>query len=134
MYPTVMPSLKTWRGRKSRKKRHLKRFPRGRRSYSMSVDLSTSYMGLKLKNPLVASASPLTQHLGNFRKLEDAGIAAIVKHSLFEEQLRGEKYELNRHLSQGTESYAESLDYFPKPEEFILGPDEYLDHIRKAKE
>ena len=99
----------------------------------MSVDLSTTYMGLKLKNPLIASASPLTQHLSNFRKLEDFGIAAIVKHSLFEEQLKGEAYELNYHLSQGTNSYAESLDYFPKPDDFVLGPEEYLSHLRKAK-
>lgn len=99
----------------------------------MSVDLSTQYLGMTLKNPLVASASPLTQHPGNFRKLEDAGVAAIVKHSLFEEQLRGETQELLYHLNQGTDSFAESLNYFPVPEEFVLGPDEYLDHIRGAK-
>lgn len=99
----------------------------------MSVDLKTKYMGLKLKNPLVASASPLTRHLDNFKKLEDAGIAAIVKHSLFEEQFIGERHEMNRHLSQGTDSFAESLSFFPEPDEFVLGPDEYLDHIAKAK-
>ena len=99
----------------------------------MSVDLSTAYLGLKLKNPLVASASPLTQHLSNFRKLEDFGVAAIVKHSLFEEQIKGEAYEMEHRLSQGTDSYAESLDYFPKPDEFIIGPEEYLGHIRDAK-
>ncbi len=99
----------------------------------MGFDLSTTYLGLNLKNPLIASASPLTQHLSNFRKLEDAGIAAIVKSSLFEEQLKGEEGELNYHLSQGVESYAEALDFFPQPEEFALGPEEYLDQIREAK-
>lgn len=97
------------------------------------MDLSTTYMGLKLKNPLVASASPLSENIDNFRRLEDAGIAAIVNHSLFEEQITRELYELNYHLTQGTESFAESLTYFPQPTDYILGPEEYLSHIRKAK-
>jgi len=97
------------------------------------MNLTTNYLGIPLKNPLVASASPLSEHLGNFRKLEDAGVAAIVNFSLFEEQITKEVYELNHHLTYGTDSFAESLTYFPEPETFILGPDEYLDHIRKAK-
>lgn len=97
------------------------------------MDLSTTYLGLKLKNPLIASASPLSENIDNFRRLEDAGIAAIVNYSLFEEQITKEVYELNYHLDHGTESFAESLTYFPEPSDFILGPDEYLKHISKAK-
>ncbi len=97
------------------------------------MDLSTTYMGLKLKNPLVASASPLSEKIESVRKLEDMGIAAIVKHSLFEEQLTIEAKNLYHHLTQGTESYAESLSYFPQSYEFILGPEEYLDHLQKTK-
>src|SRR3989344_3795981 len=97
------------------------------------MNLSTTYMGMKLKNPLVASASPLSDHLDNFKRLEDAGIAAIVHHSLFEEQITKEVYELNTRLTQGTESFAESLSYFPDSTDFILGPEEYLKHIRAAK-
>jgi dihydroorotate dehydrogenase (fumarate) len=97
------------------------------------MDLSTTYMGLKLKNPLVASASPLSEDLDNFKRLEDAGVAAIVKHSLFEEQLTQDVYDLNHYTTQGTESFPESLTYFPDPPQFVLGPDEYLEHIYKAK-
>lgn len=97
------------------------------------MDLTTEYMGLKLKNPLVVSASPLSQTLDNFRRLEDAGASAVVVYSLFEEQINREAKNLDQHLTQGTESYAESLSYFPAPDEFTLGPEEYLDHIRKAK-
>lgn len=97
------------------------------------MDLSTVYMGLKLKNPLIASASPLSESLDSIKRLEDAGIAAIVNSSLFEEQITHEMYELNHHLNAGTESFAESLSYFPEPSEFVLGPDEYLEHIRKVK-
>jgi len=97
------------------------------------MDLTTKYMGLNLKNPLVAAASPLTKEEGNFRKLEDAGIGAIVCHSIFEEQITQEAAELDNSLMQGTESYAEALSYFPASAEFKLGPDEYLGMIRKAK-
>ncbi len=97
------------------------------------MDLTTKYMGLDLKNPLVAAASPLTKEVGNFKKLEDAGIGAIVCHSIFEEQLTQEAAELDNSLTQGTDSYAEALDYFPQASAFKLGPDEYLDLIRKAK-
>lgn len=97
------------------------------------MDLTTRYLGIPLKNPLVASASPLSEHLGNYRQLEDAGVAAIVNFSLFEEQITKEVYELNHHLTYGTDSFAESLTYFPKPQTFVLGPEEYLEHIRQAK-
>jgi dihydroorotate dehydrogenase (fumarate) len=98
------------------------------------VDTSTTYLGLRLRTPLVASASPLSQELDGIRRLEDAGASAVVLYSLFEEQLRQESAELEYHLSAGTESFAESLTYFPQPSEFRTGPEGYLDHIRKAKQ
>src|SRR5262249_9447748 len=97
------------------------------------MDLSTTYLGLRLRTPLVPSASPLSEEIANIRKMEDAGAAAVVLHSLFEEQLRLERLELHQHLTQGTESFAESLTYFPEIEEYHLGPEGYLEHIRKAK-
>jgi len=98
------------------------------------MDLSTEYMGLKLKNPLVVSASPLSEKISNFRKLEDLGASAIVNYSLFEEEITYDVYELHHHTTFGTDSYAESLSYFPDPEHFTLGPEEYLEHIQRAKE
>jgi dihydroorotate dehydrogenase (fumarate) len=98
------------------------------------MDLSTTYLGINLRTPLVPSASPLSQEIDNIKRMEDAGASAVVLHSLFEEQLRLERFELHHHLTQGTESFAEALTYFPEPEEFHLGPDAYLEHIRKAKE
>ena len=97
------------------------------------MDLSTKYMGLNLKNPVVPSASPLTAKVDSIRALEDAGAAAVVLHSLFEEQLRHDAAELDHHLTQGTEAYAESLSFFPEVDEYKLGPEEYLEHIRAAK-
>ena len=97
------------------------------------MDLTTTYMGLKLRNPLVHSSSPLTQSLDGFRRLEDAGAAAIVMHSLFEEQIRFEAEELDHYLSYGTESFAEALSYFPNMESYNVGPEAYLDLIRQAK-
>ena len=97
------------------------------------MDLSTNYLGLKLKNPLIAAASPLSRNLDNFKILEDAGIGAIVNHSLFEEQITHEVGELQHYLSQGSESFAESLSYFPQASDFKLGPEEYLNHIYRAK-
>jgi dihydroorotate dehydrogenase (fumarate) len=97
------------------------------------LDLTTRYLGMQLRTPLVASASPLSQEIDNIRRLEDAGASAVVLYSLFEEQLRQESLELDFFLSEGTESHPESLSFFPQPAEFILGPDGYLDHIRKAK-
>jgi len=98
------------------------------------MDLSTTYLGLKLRTPLVPSASPLSEDLDTLKQLEDAGASAVVLHSLFEEQLRQDSVDLNRHMEQGTYSFAEALTYFPQPEEFRLGPEEYLKHIGRAKE
>jgi dihydroorotate dehydrogenase (fumarate) len=98
------------------------------------IDLSTTYLGLKLRTPLVASASPLWQEISNIRRLENAGASAVVLSSLFEEQLRLETLEIDHHLSHGTDSFPEALTFFPQPGEFHLGPEAYLDHIRKAKE
>ncbi len=97
------------------------------------MDLSTTYMGLKLKNPIVASASPLSKSIDNLKRLEDAGTAAIVIYSLFEEQITQEFYELDHYLTAGSESFAESLTYFPTPLKFSIDPDDYLEHIYKAK-
>jgi len=98
------------------------------------MDLSTTYMGLKLKNPIVPSASPLSRDIANIKAMEDAGAAAIVIHSLFEEQLAHEQMELDHFLTQGTESYQEAISYFPTQTSYELGPDSYLNHIRKAKD
>jgi len=98
------------------------------------IDLTTSYLGLKLRTPLVPSASPLSQEVSSIKRLEDAGAAGVVLYSLFEEQLRQESMELDYHLTAGTESFAESLTYFPQASEYRLGPEGYLEHIRKAKE
>ncbi len=98
------------------------------------MDLSTNYMGLKLKNPIVPSASPLMYEISTIKALEDAGASAVVLHSLFEEQITHEALELNYLTTQGSESYAEALTYFPEPEVYHLGPDEYLNHIRAAKD
>lgn len=97
------------------------------------MDLTTTYMGLKLKNPLVPSASTLSEKVGNLRKMEDAGAAAVVCYSLFEEEIIQESRELNERLNQGTESFFEATTYFPEPDKLLIGPDLYLDHIRKAK-
>jgi dihydroorotate dehydrogenase (fumarate) len=97
------------------------------------MDLTTRYLGLKLKNPLIASASPLSEDIDNFLRLEDAGASCIVHHSLFEEQILKEIFEADYYQTFGTESFAESLSYFPKPSQFHLGPEEYCNHIRLAK-
>jgi dihydroorotate dehydrogenase (fumarate) len=97
------------------------------------MDLSTTYLGLSLRTPLVPSASPLSEEIDNIKRMEDAGASAVVLYSLFEEQMVQESFELYDRLTQGTESFAEALTYFPQPPQFHLGPDEYLDHIRRAK-
>jgi dihydroorotate dehydrogenase (fumarate) len=99
----------------------------------MTMDLSTSYMGLNLRNPLVASASPLTSDLDTLKHLEEKGIAAVVLESVFEEQIRKETEGLDHFLTYGSESYAEAVSYFPPRHDFSYGPDEVLEHIRKAK-
>ncbi len=90
-------------------------------------------MGLKLKNPLVPSASPLSQKIDTVKQLEDAGAAAVVLYSIFEEQLHFEANELSHFLTHGTESFAEALSYFPQVSEYRTGPEEYLGHIQKLK-
>lgn len=97
------------------------------------MDLSTTYMGLKLNNPIVPSASPLSESVDSVKKMEDAGAAAVVCYSLFEEQITHESGELDHYLSYGTEMYAEATSYFPEQEEFKLTPYEYLDHIANLK-
>lgn len=97
------------------------------------MDLSTNYLGLKLKNPIVSSASPLSEDIDTVKALEDAGVAAIVSHSLFEEQITHETGELDHYLNFGTDSYAEATSYFPEPENYNVGPIEYLDHIADLK-
>ena len=98
------------------------------------MDLSTSYMGLRLRSPLVPSASPLSETIDSIRELEDAGAAAVVLYSLFEEQIRYEELELHHYMEYGSESFAEALSYFPEPGEFRKGPEEYLEHIRQARQ
>lgn len=98
------------------------------------MDLTTKYLGLNLRNCLVASASPISREVDTCKRLEEQGIGAIVCFSLFEEQIIQESFALDAHLSRGSESYAEALSYFPEPEKFLVGPYEYLDHISKIKE
>src|SRR5262249_46822560 len=86
-----------------------------------------------LKNPIVASSSPLSHSIDGIRRLEDAGASAVVMYSLFEEQITSESYYLDYYLSHGTDSFAESLSYFPEMDHYNVGPDEYLELIRKAK-
>ncbi len=97
------------------------------------MDLTTNYLGLKLRSPLVVSASPMSEDVDNIKRMADAGAAAVVLYSLFEEQLRQDRLELHRSLEHGTNSFAEALSYFPEPAEFRLGPEEYLKHIAAAK-
>src|SRR5580765_7609983 len=82
------------------------------------MDLATHYLGLRLRTPLVVAASPLSEDIDNIKRMEDAGASAVVLYSLFEEQLRQDRFELNLSLERGTGSFAESLTYFPEPEEF----------------
>ncbi len=98
------------------------------------MDLSTTYLGLKLAHPIVPSASPLSSTLSGVRRLEDAGAAAVVMYSLFEEQITQESHYLDHYLTYGAESYAEALSYFPDLEHYNVGPDEYLDLIWRAKQ
>jgi dihydroorotate dehydrogenase (fumarate) len=97
------------------------------------TNLSTTYLGLKLNSPIVVSAGPLCKDLGNIKKMEDAGAGAIVLHSLFEEQINIESNELDQYLSQGSEVGAEASNMFPDMGNYNMGPDAYLEHIRKAK-
>src|SRR5262245_45241158 len=98
------------------------------------VDIRTTYLGLNLRSPLVASASPLSESLVNIRWMEDAGAGAVVLFSLFEEQIRRERETLYHHLTTGKDSFAEALTHFPEPDTYHAGPDQYLELIRKAKQ
>jgi dihydroorotate dehydrogenase (fumarate) len=97
------------------------------------MDLTTTYLGLNLKNPIVPSAGPLSHTVDSMKRLEDAGASAIVMYSLFEEQIVHDAAELNYFLTQGTESFAEALTYFPEADDYNLGPEEYVEHIHRAK-
>jgi dihydroorotate dehydrogenase (fumarate) len=97
------------------------------------MDLSTTYLGFKLSNPLMPGASPLVDDLDNVKRLEDAGAAAIVMHSLFEEQISSEQLDHMHSVEMHEEAFAEALSYFPRPEEYRLGPESYLEQIRKIK-
>jgi dihydroorotate dehydrogenase (fumarate) len=101
---------------------------------SKTIDLSTTYLGMKLKNPLVASSSPMCEDVGNIRRMEDAGASAVVLHSLFEEQIALESYDLDRFISAGEEVGPEATTNFPDMLGYNRGPEGYLKHIRKAKE
>src|SRR5215212_5206220 len=98
------------------------------------MDLTTQYMGLKLKNPLVPSSSPLSHSVDGIRRLEDAGASAVVMYSLFEEQVTLESYYIDYYLTHNTNSYSEAQSYFPDMGSYNVGPDEYLDLIQRAKE
>jgi dihydroorotate dehydrogenase (fumarate) len=98
------------------------------------MDTTTTYLGLTLKNPIVASASPISHTLDGIRRLEDADAAAVVMYSLFEEQIIHESRQLDHYLTYGTDSFAEALSYFPEMETYNTGPEEYLQLIRRAKE
>ena len=96
-------------------------------------DLTTTYLGLRLKNPLVASASPLSKKVELVQRLEEAGAAAVVLYSLFEEQITHESRALDHYLTHGTDSYAEALSYFPDLDHYNLEPDSYLEHVQRVK-
>lgn len=98
------------------------------------MNLTTKYLGLNLKNPIVPSAGPISTEIGSVRALEDAGAAAVVLYSLFEEQIENEQIELHHFTTQHNDSFAEASSYFPEQVEYKLGPVEYLEHIRKIKE
>ncbi|GIV63473.1 MAG: dihydroorotate dehydrogenase-like protein [Chloroflexota bacterium] len=97
------------------------------------ADLTTTYLGLTLKNPLVASASPLSKKIEGVKRLEDAGIGAVVMYSLFEEQIVHESHALDHYLTRGSESFAEALTYFPDLERYNIGPESYLELIYRIK-
>ncbi|HBL31727.1 MAG TPA: dihydroorotate dehydrogenase-like protein [Acidobacteria bacterium] len=97
------------------------------------MDLSTTYLGFALPHPFVPGASPLVDEIDTVRRLEDAGAAAIVMHSLFEEQITREQLATYGRLMATEESYGEALSYLPEPADFHLGPEEYLEHLHKVK-
>jgi dihydroorotate dehydrogenase (fumarate) len=98
-----------------------------------SIDLSSTYLGLRLANPFIAGASPLSDHLDTVRRLEDAGCAAIVLHSLFEEQISQAETGQIHHMDPLDHQFTSVVSYFPEPASYALGPDEYLEHVRRVK-
>lgn len=98
------------------------------------MNLRTKYMGMDLKHPIVAAASPLSGSVAGIKRLEDAGASAVVMFSLFEEQIRRENEAMDYLMESGTESFAESISYFPQVDDYHVGPDSYLDIIRRASE
>jgi len=98
------------------------------------MNLKTTYLGLDLKNPVMPGASPLVDQLDNVRRLEDAGAAAIVMHSLFEEQINNDQLSMFTHTEMPAESFAEATSYFPSMDDYALGPDRYLTQISQIKE
>ncbi|MDK9700504.1 MAG: dihydroorotate dehydrogenase-like protein [bacterium] len=97
------------------------------------MNMDTSYLGLKLKHPLIAAANPIAADVSGIRQLEDGGAAAVILPSLFEEQITHEALELHYHTTVTADTFAEALSYFPEPEQFIVGPEEYLKLIQEAK-
>jgi dihydroorotate dehydrogenase (fumarate) len=97
------------------------------------MDLSTRYLGMSLPHPLLPGASPLSDDLDTVRELEDAGAAAIVLRSLFEEQITREQWANYNHWESHDDAFAEAVTFFPNPEAFVLGPDEYLNHVQRVK-
>lgn len=98
------------------------------------MNLETTYLGLKLKNPLMPGAAPLVDNMDNVRRLQDAGAAAIVMHSLFAEQLEGNQTAFARHIDRWQDNFAEATTMFPETSDYVLGPDEYLKRIARIKE
>jgi dihydroorotate dehydrogenase (fumarate) len=98
------------------------------------MNLATNYLGLPLKNPLIASSSPLTLDVGNIRKLEDCGAAAVILPSIFEEQIEEDLALIERFANAGADSFAEALSYFPSAAAYPAAPDRYLDIIRRARQ
>jgi dihydroorotate dehydrogenase (fumarate) len=98
------------------------------------VDLTTTYLGMKLKNPLVASASPLSEKVETVKRLEESGIAAVVMYSLFEEQIIHESLELDHFLTQGSYSSSEAVTYLPEAGRYILTPEVYVETVKKLKQ
>src|SRR5215831_1313967 len=101
---------------------------------SKTIDLTTYYLGLKLKNPLVASSSPMCSDVGNIRRMEDSGASAVVLQSLFEEQIEHESDELDVWMRNSSELSPEATSHFPELMHRVMGPEHYLAHIMKCKQ
>ena len=97
------------------------------------VDLTTSYLGLSLKNPFVASASPLSKKVETAQELEEAGVSALVMYSLFEEQIIRDSLKLHEDLERGSFQYAEALPYIPEIVQYSMGPEKYIEHLQNIR-